>query len=130
MRRWTQSGEGGDRPAGGDRLALKVSKRRIEELEILHAAGKLGPEELRPDAWAGVAAILVKNKLDRTFLQATKLVVDRTDPIVEPERNPGVTVTNVTMVFEAAKSAPLPSHTNGHALPGVTFVIEGEHGNS
>jgi hypothetical protein len=103
----TQSGEGGPAP-GGDRLALKVSRRRIEELEILYAAGKLGPQELRHDAWAGVAAILVKNKLDRTFLQAARLVVDRTDPIVEPEKPQERTVVNVTVIHEQ------PPAVNGH----------------
>lgn len=119
--RATFGGEGGLAPLQR-RDFVRIARARLDEIERDRREGKLEPASLRQDALAVVGKILNGPKLDRTAVMASKLVLERTDPIVEPDKTPGLVVTNVTLVFES------PASPSGHALPGVRIALEETHG--
>lgn len=127
MANLTRRGSGGI-PA---RLALRIAKARLVELADAKARGKLGPGELRQDAWGLVAAVLARPRLDRTWLMAARMVVDRTDPVA-PLEPTGPGPVTLTIVYEQARSArlqprrvkPPSSAAIGSRSGGVPFSVE------
>lgn len=113
-------------PLLSERDLIAISKAQEAEFASLVKAGKVLPEHMRVPAWKTVAVVMATSKSPRTKLMAARMYIDRTDPIVEPEKKPdGPRVLNVAVILEGPKE-----HTNGHALPGVKIALEERNGGS
>lgn len=101
-----------------------LSERDLIAIAKAAEAEQRYPDCLRVPAWQAVEAVLATSKSPRTKLMAARMIVDRTDPIVEPEKAVQAQIINVAVILEQ------PAGTNGHALPGVKIELEERNGDS
>jgi hypothetical protein len=106
--RW---GENGGR--SGKLTRRQLLRIRQAQLDELHAAGKLGPGELRQDAWRDVASTILEAKSPRTRLMADRMVVDRTDPRPRPVPDTGPAGVKAITVVLAQPDQLTPVQTQG-----------------